>query len=44
LKSWHKRPNYAFSPARPVLAILEANGEETRVGLWDFSAELADKK
>lgn len=31
----------AFNPARPVLAILEQNGDhQTRVGFWDFAAEV----
>ena len=44
LKSWDRTPLVAFNPARPVLAILEPNGENTtRLGLWDFSAEVAKK-
>jgi WD40 repeat protein len=46
VKSWDRRraaTYVAFNPARPVLAILEPNGEETRLGLWDFAAE-AEKK
>jgi hypothetical protein len=29
----------AFHPTRPVLAVLEPHGTETRLGLWDFSAQ-----
>ena len=29
----------AFHPTRPVLAVLEANGTETRLGFWEFPAE-----
>ena len=44
LKSWDRSPLVAFNPARPVLAILEPNGENTtRLGLWDFSAEVEKK-
>jgi RNA polymerase sigma factor (sigma-70 family) len=44
LKSWDRAPLVAFNPARPVLAILEPNGENTtRLGLWDFSAEVEKK-
>jgi len=44
LKSWDRDPLVAFNPARPVLAILEPNGENTtRLGLWDFSAEVEKK-
>jgi RNA polymerase sigma factor (sigma-70 family) len=40
LKRWSQRPTaVAFHPSKPVLAILEANGENTtRLGLWDFAA------
>jgi RNA polymerase sigma factor (sigma-70 family) len=46
LKTWRgettARP--AFNPARPLLAILESNGESsTRVGFWDFAAEVEKK-
>jgi WD40 repeat protein len=44
LKSWNHDPLAAFNPARPLLAVLEANGDDTRIGFWDFSAETADKK
>jgi RNA polymerase sigma factor (sigma-70 family) len=44
LKSWDRSPLVAFNPVRPVLAILEPNGENTtRLGLWDFSAEVEKK-
>jgi len=44
LKMWPRTPRVAFCPTRPVLAILEPNGEyETRVGFWDFSAEVEKK-
>jgi WD40 repeat protein len=43
VKSWDGDPIVAFSSTRPVLAMLEANSEETRIGFWDFSAE-AEKK
>jgi hypothetical protein len=45
MKSWNgSQVVVAFNPARPVLAILEANGENTtRLGLWDFSAEVEKK-
>jgi RNA polymerase sigma factor (sigma-70 family) len=34
----------AFHPTKPILAILEPNGENTtRLGLWDFSAEVEKK-
>ena len=29
----------SFHPSRPVLAVLEPNGAQTRLGLWDFTAE-----
>jgi hypothetical protein len=29
----------AFHPTRPVLAVLEPNRAQTRLGLWDFSAD-----
>jgi hypothetical protein len=44
LKTWHKNPNASFNPVRPTLAVLEPNESETRLGLWDFSADVADKK
>lgn len=34
----------AFHPTRPLLAVLEANGSETRLGLWDFSNEMPDSE
>jgi len=42
LKRWagHIPSAMAFHPIKPILAILEPNGENTtRLGLWDFSAE-----
>jgi hypothetical protein len=33
----------AFNPVRPLLAILEPNDDETRLGLWDFAAEVEKK-
>jgi RNA polymerase sigma factor (sigma-70 family) len=44
LKTWSLSAKIAFNPVRPVLAILEPNGDNTRLGLWDFSAEDAEKK
>ncbi|MFO0797211.1 MAG: sigma-70 family RNA polymerase sigma factor [Gemmataceae bacterium] len=40
LRSWPGRVTaMAFHPTRPVLAVLEPNGAQTRLGLWDFAAE-----
>ncbi len=40
VRSWPGRVTaVAFHPTRPVLAVLEPNGAQTRLGLWDFSAE-----
>jgi len=40
IRSWPGRVTaLAFHPSRPVLAVLEPNGAQTRLGLWDFSAE-----
>ena len=49
VKSWPTLVSVAFHPTKPILAILERNDKKTRVGLWDFSAEIseatqADKK
>jgi RNA polymerase sigma factor (sigma-70 family) len=45
IKNWNQNPQVAFNPVRPLLAILESNGgNSTRVGLWDFSVETAEKK
>jgi hypothetical protein len=44
LKTWNFNVQVAFNPVRPLLVVLEPNGEVTRVGLWDFSAEVAEKK
>lgn len=40
VKTWNREPRtVAFHPTRPVLAVLENNGEgDTRLGLWDFTA------
>jgi RNA polymerase sigma factor (sigma-70 family) len=44
LKMWPGSPRVAFSPTRPLLAIVEPNGEtETRIGFWDFAAEVEKK-
>jgi RNA polymerase sigma factor (sigma-70 family) len=43
LKSWDRSAGVAFNPIRPVLAVLEPNGDYTRLGLWDFSAEVEKK-
>jgi RNA polymerase sigma factor (sigma-70 family) len=45
LKTWNQQvPIVALNPVRPLLAIVEHNGEATRIGFWDFSAEMGDKK
>jgi RNA polymerase sigma factor (sigma-70 family) len=45
LRQWNQIPStVAFHPTRPVLAIVEPNGgNRTRVGLWDFGAEVEKK-
>jgi hypothetical protein len=46
LKRWDGQipSGVAFHPTKPILAILEPNGENTtRLGLWDFSAEVEKK-
>jgi RNA polymerase sigma factor (sigma-70 family) len=45
LKTWERttRMTVAFNPTRPLLAILEPNDGKTRLGLWDFAAELEKK-
>lgn len=44
VKRWDSSPRVLFHPSKPVLAILEPNGEnQTRLGLWDFSAEVEKK-
>ncbi|HXD89014.1 MAG TPA: RNA polymerase sigma factor [Urbifossiella sp.] len=42
LKSWPTLVSVAFHPTKPILAILEPNDKKTRVGLWDFSAEMSE--
>jgi WD40 repeat protein len=45
LTSWDRSVTaLAFNPRRPLLAVLEPNDTETRLGLWDFTAEMADEK
>jgi RNA polymerase sigma factor (sigma-70 family) len=40
VRSWPGRVTaLAFHPTRPVLAVLEPNGAQTRLGLWDFAAQ-----
>ena len=42
VRTWYGRTSevaLAFHPTRPVLAVLEPNGDRTRLGLWDFSAQ-----
>lgn len=40
LKTWGQGSHVAFNPARPLLAILEPNGDsKTRVGFWDFAEQ-----
>jgi RNA polymerase sigma factor (sigma-70 family) len=43
LKSWDRSAKVAFNPVRPLLAILERNDDETRLGLRDFAAEVGKK-
>jgi RNA polymerase sigma factor (sigma-70 family) len=44
LKRWDRKAQVAFHPTKPILAILEPNGEDTtRLGLWDFAAEVEKK-
>ena len=46
VKSWPANfPVVAFHPTKPILAVLERNGQnQTRLGLWDFAAEVPAKK
>lgn len=37
LKSWDRVAPAAVSPSKPVLAMLQPHGVETRLTLWDFS-------
>jgi RNA polymerase sigma factor (sigma-70 family) len=38
VRTWKGRAaGVAFDPSRPVMAVLEANGAVTRLGLWDFA-------
>jgi len=41
IKRWNIDPaaKAAFSPVKPILAVAERNGTDTRLGLWDFQAE-----
>jgi hypothetical protein len=39
VKRWEASSSVAFSQARPVLAVVEQNGQDSRLGYWDFSAE-----
>lgn len=44
LNSWERSLVVAFCPTRPVLAMLEPNGDDqTRVGFWDFAEEVEKK-
>ncbi len=45
LKTWRMATAvFAFHPTRPLLVVAEPNGEwETRLGFWDFSAEVEKK-
>ncbi|AMV27048.1 ECF RNA polymerase sigma factor SigE [Gemmata sp. SH-PL17] len=45
LKTWKMATAvFAFHPTRPLLVVAEPNGEsETRLGFWDFSAEVEKK-
>jgi RNA polymerase sigma factor (sigma-70 family) len=44
LKKWDRKVLVAFHPSKPILAIIEANGEnKSRLGLWDFAAEVEKK-
>ena len=44
IKTWDHGAHVAFSPLRPMLAVLESNSDRTRLGFWDFTAEAAEKK
>jgi len=39
VKAWDLSAQYAFNPVKPILAVLEPNRDQTRLGFWDFSAE-----
>jgi hypothetical protein len=45
LKTWRSGVAYpAFNPVRPLLAVLEPNGDsQMRVGFWDVAAEVGKK-
>lgn len=49
LKTWSRKVNQSlplatFSPTKPLLAIFEPKGnDQTRVGFWDFAAEVEKK-
>lgn len=45
LTTWDRQVSVlAFNPVRPILVVLEPNGDDYRLGLWDFSREEAEKK
>jgi WD40 repeat protein len=44
VKTWDRAATVAFSPTRPLLAVFEQNDDQTRLGLWDFSDEPAERK
>jgi RNA polymerase sigma factor (sigma-70 family) len=39
LKKWDHQGRFQFHPSKPLLAIVEPNGDKTRLGLWDFSSD-----
>ena len=44
LRGWDVSASIAVHPTRPVVAILEPNGGQIRLGLWDFAATGSAKK
>jgi WD40 repeat protein len=48
LKTWNlskQHVDITFNPVRPVLAVMEPNRNgHTRIGFWNFAAEIDDKK
>jgi hypothetical protein len=46
IKRWTLDPSVkvAFNPVRPLLAVVERNGDAVRLGLWDFQSETQKKK